>query len=225
MRQSLLNAPAAAALVAVLASCAQEPDVQGNRSTITGATAGAVIGGVIGNVVAAPGLRGQGTAIGAAVGATLGGAVGRGLDLERRRLESQLAEERRRNDVQIRQLREDVLLLTLGNGLNFPTGSAIVDSYMRQSLSKIADVIRGAPGTQVGVIGHTDNVGGAELNQALSERRAIAVRNELVAFGVPAGSLFPLGRGMSEPRADNATEAGRAMNRRVDLVLTRPQGA
>lgn len=217
--------PAALALAATLAACADDPRVQDNRGAITGAAAGAAIGGVVGNIAAAPGLRGQGTAIGAAVGAALGGVIGRSMDRQRQSLERDLAEERRRNDIQVQQLREDVLLVTLGNGLNFPTGSAIVDSYMRESLSKIATVINNNPGTQVSVIGHTDNVGAAEFNQALSERRAIAVRNELVAFGVPATSLFPLGRGMTEPRADNATEAGRALNRRVDLVLTRPQGA
>ncbi len=214
---------AAIAVVGLLAACADpnQPGAPG-RGTATGAATGAVIGGVLGNVLAASGRRSEGTAIGAAVGAALGGGVGYAMDRQRQDFETQLAQEQARNDVQIQQLRQDVLLLTLDSDIQFATGSAAIQPGLRDTLSKIAGVLGDYPGTQVSIIGHTDSTGSPEFNQGLSERRAEAVRNELVAFGVPAPQLFTLGRGETEPRADNATDAGRAANRRVELVLTQP---
>lgn len=218
----LRSVAAGAALVAVLMGCAALDNSAEPGRTGAGAAAGAVVGGIVGSAVAAPGLRTQGAAIGAAVGAALGGVAGFAIDRQRSELESRFAAERARKEVEIRQLRDDVVLVTLSGGLQFATNSATVKPGLRDSLETVADVVRRNPGTHVGVIGHTDNVGGEAFNQDLSERRAYAVRNELLALGVPADAMFPIGRGATEPRADNATEAGRAANRRVELVLTRP---
>jgi outer membrane protein OmpA-like peptidoglycan-associated protein len=75
---------------------------------------------------------------------------------------------------------------------------------------------------EITVIGHTDSTGSDAYNQRLSERRADAVRERLVANGVSAGQLATVGRGSLEPRADNDTPEGRAANRRVEMVLTQP---
>ncbi|MFW5833044.1 MAG: OmpA family protein [Pseudomonadota bacterium] len=210
----------AVGVVLALAGCAES--TQPGRGTAIGAGTGAVVGGVLGNVLGASGRRSEGTAIGAAIGAALGGGAGFAMDRQRRDFETQLAAEQARNDVQIRQLREDVLLLTLDSEIQFATGSATVQPALRDTLRRIADVLTRYPGTQVSVIGHTDSTGSLEFNQRLSEARANAVRNELIAFSVPAGSLFAMGRGPTDPVADNATAAGRAANRRVDLVVTQP---
>lgn len=69
------------------------------------------------------------------------------------------------------------------------------------------------------VIGHTDSVGNAEYNVALSKRRADAVADFLVANGVPAAKLRTLGRGANAPIASNDTDRGRAINRRVELIV------
>jgi outer membrane protein OmpA-like peptidoglycan-associated protein len=224
-RKVFRSAASGAALVAMLTGCAALDNSAEPGRTGAGAAAGAVVGGIVGGVVASPGLRAQGAAIGAAVGAALGGVAGFAIDRQRRELESRFAAERERNEVEIRQLREDVVLLTLSGGLQFATNSAAVKPGLRDSLVKVADVMRSNPGMHVGIIGHTDNVGGDAFNQDLSERRAYAVRNELLALGVPADAMFPIGRGATEPRADNATESGRTANRRVELVLTRPEAA
>ncbi len=71
----------------------------------------------------------------------------------------------------------------------------------------------------VTVTGHTDGLGGVAYNQKLSVRRADAVRDYLVAHGVPANKIQTAGKGKSEPVADNKTEAGRAKNRRVDVEV------
>lgn len=225
MRKGARAVGGALALTMALAGCETVDSATQSPRTGRGAAMGAVAGGVVGSLVAAPGLRTQGAAIGAAVGAALGGAAGFAMDRQRNQLEQRFAAERARNDVQIRQIREDVLLLTLAGQLQFETGSATVQPGLRNSLAKVAEVVRASPGTQIGIVGHTDNIGSDAFNQQLSERRAYAVRNELAALGVPASAMFTLGRGASEPRADNATEAGRAANRRVELVLTRPNTA
>lgn len=212
---------AVAALLA-LVGCAQGQPGQPGTGTGVGAATGAVVGGVLGNVLSAEGRRSENTAIGAAIGAALGGGAGYAMDRQRQAFEQELAAERARNDVQIRQLRRDVLLLTLDEEVQFAVDSAAVQPGFRDTLGKVAEVLRRYPATQVAVIGHTDSTGAEAYNQMLSERRAAAVRDELVAMGVGAERLTTIGRGESEPRASNDTAAGRAANRRVELVVTEP---
>lgn len=69
------------------------------------------------------------------------------------------------------------------------------------------------------VVGHTDSKGSDAYNQKLSERRALAVGNELVANGIPASMIAARGEGERNPRASNATAEGRAQNRRVDITI------
>jgi len=214
-----------AATVVALAACAPgqsgQPGQPG-RGTGVGAATGAVVGGVLGNVVSAEGRRAENTAIGAAVGAALGGGAGYAMDRQRQDFERELAAERSRDDVQIEQLRRDVLLLTLDQEVQFAVDSAAIQPGFRDTLAKVADVLRRHPGTAVTVIGHTDSTGAESYNQQLSERRARAVRDELVAMGVSGERLTTMGRGETEPRASNDTATGRAANRRVELVLTEP---
>ena len=214
------NVFAVGGIAALIVGCA-DPNAP-NRGMATGATTGAVAGGVIGNILGASGRRTEATAIGAAIGAALGGGAGRAMDVQRQDFERQLGAEQYRNEVQLQQLRRDVLLLTLDNEVQFESGSAVITAPMRRTLAKVADVLRQHPGTQVSVIGHTDNVGGAQSNQRLSEQRAEAVRRELVAKGVRADRLVTVGRGATEPRMSNETAAGRAANRRVELLMTQP---
>jgi len=74
------------------------------------------------------------------------------------------------------------------------------------------------PDVKISVEGHTDNQGNAAANQALSEKRAQAVVVWLTTHGIPAASLTAKGFGQAQPVADNATEDGRAKNRRVELA-------
>jgi outer membrane protein OmpA-like peptidoglycan-associated protein len=215
---------AATAALALVAACADDPEQPRTigRGTAIGLAAGVATGAVLGNVLAASGRAAAGTAIGAAIGAALGGGAGFAMDRQRRDFERQLAEERAENAVQIEQLRDDVLLLTLDSEIQFATSSAAVKPGFERTLTKVANVIQRHPGMQITVIGHTDSTGSDAYNQRLSERRAEAVRERLVAGGVAADQLATVGRGSLEPRADNATAEGRAANRRVEMVLTRP---
>jgi outer membrane protein OmpA-like peptidoglycan-associated protein len=102
----------------------------------------------------------------------------------------------------------------------FDTGQHTLKVGARERLSKVAGILLAYPDLHVNVEGHTDNVGGVEFNQRLSEERADAVRSYLVQQGVKPESIEAHGVGMSEPVASNSTSAGRQMNRRVDLVVS-----
>jgi OOP family OmpA-OmpF porin len=73
-----------------------------------------------------------------------------------------------------------------------------------------------APDFRVEIRGHTDSKGAADYNQKLSERRAEAVRDYFISKGVPASQMTTKGYGSTKPIADNATEEGRAVNRRIE---------
>jgi len=102
----------------------------------------------------------------------------------------------------------------------FDTGKSTLRSGAREKLAKVSGVILGHPGLRLQVEGHTDNVGGDEYNQKLSEQRAAAVRDYLVQQSLPANAITVRGYGKSQPVVSNETAAGRQRNRRVELVVS-----
>jgi outer membrane protein OmpA-like peptidoglycan-associated protein len=102
----------------------------------------------------------------------------------------------------------------------FDTGKYTLRPYARERLAKVAGVLLAYPGLSIEVDGHTDNVGGDEFNQTLSEERANSVRDYLVQQGVPANAVTARGLGKTQPVASNSTPTGRRLNRRVELVVS-----
>ena len=90
----------------------------------------------------------------------------------------------------------------------------------REKLSKVSGILLAYPGLTIQVGGYTDNVGGDDMNQKLSENRANAVRNYLVGQGVVTGSVSAQGYGNTSPVASNDNASGRQENRRVELVVS-----
>jgi len=103
-------------------------------------------------------------------------------------------------------------------GIHFDTGKSVILPDSGQILGEIVKLLQQNPDLKLRVEGHTDNQGNAAANQALSEKRAQAVVAWLAAHGIPATSLTAKGFGQAQPVADNATEDGRAKNRRVELA-------
>jgi OmpA-OmpF porin, OOP family len=104
-------------------------------------------------------------------------------------------------------------------GIYFDTGKAILKPESQPTLQEIAKLLKADPGLKLYVVGHTDNTGTLEANMKLSMERGVAVVNELKSkYSVPALSLTPCGDGPTAPVASNASEEGRALNRRVELV-------
>ncbi len=103
-------------------------------------------------------------------------------------------------------------------GIHFDTGKSVILPDSGQILGEIVKLLQQNPELKLRVEGHTDNQGNAAANQALSEKRAQAVVVWLTTHGIPAASLTAKGFGQAQPVADNATEDGRAKNRRVELA-------
>jgi len=102
----------------------------------------------------------------------------------------------------------------------FDTGKYTLKPAAREKLAKVAGVLMAYPGLTVEVDGYTDNVGGEEVNQRLSEKRADVVQDYLLQQGVSPSSLTARGFGEGNPIASNDTSIGRQLNRRVELVLS-----
>jgi outer membrane protein OmpA-like peptidoglycan-associated protein len=103
-----------------------------------------------------------------------------------------------------------------GEQIQFASGRAAIDPRSSGLLDRLAREVRGCPGT-IRIEGYTDTVGRGRINRALSAKRAAAVREALIARGVPAGRLRARGFGARRAIADNSTEEGRAKNRRIEF--------
>jgi len=106
------------------------------------------------------------------------------------------------------------------SGIQFETGKDVIKKTSYPVLDNVVSVLKENPDWSVEVQGHTDNVGNYEANKTLSNNRAIAVKNYLVAKGINPDVLKATGYGSDAPIADNKTPAGRAKNRRVEFKIT-----
>jgi OmpA-OmpF porin, OOP family len=103
-------------------------------------------------------------------------------------------------------------------GIHFQTGDAMIMPDSMHTLGDVAKMLQQSPEVKVSVEGHTDNLGSAANNQELSDARAQNVMGWLTSHGISGTRLQAKGWGQTKPVADNSTEAGRAKNRRVELV-------
>ncbi|MDN5871046.1 MAG: OmpA family protein [Nitrococcus sp.] len=110
------------------------------------------------------------------------------------------------------------IVLTIGDVL-FAFDSAELSAAADAPLDKLASFLRAHPSYRVRVEGYTDSVGSMAYNQRLSERRAQSVADAMMARGIASGRMTVVGYGEANPVAPNSTEAGRARNRRVELVI------
>jgi len=112
-------------------------------------------------------------------------------------------------------------VITLSGGVLFATGQATILLGAQAQLNQVADALKTQAEHHFTVEGHTDNQGTDAINNDLSNRRANAVRDYLVVRGVAAAAITAQGVGSTRPVADNRTTEGRAMNRRVEIIVDR----
>jgi len=105
------------------------------------------------------------------------------------------------------------------DNLNYDTASRSLTPESRPTVSTMATILSAYPNTTVRVVGYTDNQGDPAANKTLSEQRAMTVKSELTRLGIPAERIEAAGMGEANPVADNSTDAGRAQNRRTELVI------
>ncbi len=202
-----------------LGGCAttSETDDGGSDKAVTGAIIGGIIGGVVAHNTGDKSSKTR-NVVGAVAGATAGGMIGHSMDKKEAEIRK-IASERNAKEMEVERVREDLLKVSVSSEASFDFNSASLKPEFKPTLDKVADVLYRDANLRIQVIGHTDSKGSETYNQGLSERRAQAVGSYLVSQGVASSQVQTEGRGESEPRADNATAAGRAQNRRVEIYL------
>jgi outer membrane protein OmpA-like peptidoglycan-associated protein len=150
-----------------------------------------------------------------AIGAAVGGAIGTQMAAQERELRQSLAGTGASLTNTGSQLR-----VILPESITFAAGSSELDPGIRPAMRTVSDSLDLHPNSTVRVVGHTDNVGSAAYNSQLSRDRALAIARELIATGTAASRVTVSGRGANEPITSNASAAGRAQNRRVEIVIT-----
>lgn len=199
------------------------------QNAIVGGAAGGAVGAGIGALIGGGKGTWIGALIGSAIGAGAGAAVGHQMDRQREELEQELAQVRqeagkRDTTIIVEKVKDsnnlDAIKVVLGDAILFNSGSATLSPAADAALSRIAYNLNQNPKTYATVIGFTDNTGSLQLNNTLSLQRAEAVMNYLISQGVLASRLSAKGEGPNNPVASNATAAGRAQNRRVEIYIT-----
>jgi outer membrane protein OmpA-like peptidoglycan-associated protein len=178
-----------------------------------GAIAGAIVGAATGNDPRV------GALIGAGIGGLSGAAIGSYMDQQEAELRAQL----QGTGVSVTRVGQQIIL-NMPSNITFAVDSARVQPQFNETLVSVGLVLRKFDKTIIDVYGHTDSSGSDSYNLDLSQRRAVAVATILANQNVDQRRFFIEGRGKRDPIASNATEAGRAQNRRVEIQLSAIQG-
>ncbi|WP_294033640.1 OmpA family protein [uncultured Moraxella sp.] len=206
----------------VLAGCASTSGTTGTTTTGAGinkAVIGAVAG-ALGGAAISKATGGEKTGRDAAIGAVIGGAAGAYMQKQAKQIQTQMAG----TGVEVKQdpTTGNINLVMPGN-ITFAYDDATLNPSFMGSLNQLAQTMKQYDQTTIVVAGHTDSNGSDAYNMNLSKQRALSVANYLVSQGVSASRIQAVGYGEAQPVASNATDAGRAQNRRVELTINTPQ--
>ena len=203
-----LTALALSATLLTTAACTTNPET-GNRRidrTVAGAVLGGLGGYLLGDLVGGRNDRTE-KILGAGIGAIAGGAVGDYMN----RQEAELRRQTAGTGVDV--------VLRMPSGITFDVDRYDIKPQFQSTLNEVAQTLAQYNQTYIDVLGHTDSTGSDAYNQGLSERRAQSVANYLASRGVAPARMATRGFGETQPIADNATEYGRAQNRRVEIKV------
>ncbi len=188
-----------------LSSCASWSNA--GKGAAIGGAAGGTIGGVASKKNPAAGVI-----IGAVVGGAAGAAIGAYMDKQAKKIEEEV------EDVKVVRMEEGIDV-TFDSGILFGFDKSDLNENAKDNIAKLGRILNEYPDTRLTIQGHTDDKGDDNYNRQLSSKRANAVRDYLVANGVKGGRLNTTAYGETSPIASNDTEAGRAQNRRVEVVI------
>lgn len=196
--------------VMLFASCAT---IQNASHTTKGATIGTAAGAGLGALIGGKaGNTAIGAIAGAAIGGVAGGLIGKKMDRQAKEIENTVA------GAEVIKTDEGIIV-KFDEGILFDFNSSTLKSAAKTNVSKLVETLNKEPGTNVLVIGHTDNIGTLAANQKVSESRAASVRAYAVEQGLSGSRIKTEGKNFSEPIASNDSDAGRAENRRVEIVI------
>jgi outer membrane protein OmpA-like peptidoglycan-associated protein len=212
MKKSVLSLGLAAIAVT---GCTTNPETGERR--ISRAAIGGVLGAgggyLLGDLIGGRQDRTE-RIVGAGIGALAGAGVGLYMDRQERELRERTA------GTDVRVIRQgDNLVLQMPSGITFATDQATIQPQYRTTLDQVAQVLSQYNQTYLDVYGHTDADGSDAYNQDLSERRARSVADYLTSRGVQSARIATRGFGETQPIASNATEDGKAQNRRVEIRI------
>ena len=199
--------------VFVLTGCTTNPYTGEEQASKTGlgvgigAVGGALAGQLIGGNTAS-------TLIGAGLGAAVGGVAGNYMDRQDNMLRAQL----RGTGVRVQRVGKDVRLIMPGD-ITFENDRSNIRSNFYSTLNSVSKVLVKFDKTTVKVAGYASSTGDAMYNQQLSEKRARSVANYLIAQSIDPNRIMAVGYGARYPIASNATKAGQAQNRRVEITI------
>lgn len=202
---TFLRGITAAILLFAIAGCASSNAAKGGA---IGAGAGAGVGAIIGHQT---GSTAEGALIGAVVGGVAGTIIGAQMDKQAKELEQNIP------GAKVQRVGEGIAVI-FDSGLLFDFDSDVLKEQARENLDVLATSLNKYPKSDLMIVGHTDNVGTDSYNMDLSKRRASSARSFLRANGV-SRNIKALGRGESEPIANNESEEGRQLNRRVEVAI------
>ncbi len=216
--RSMMTVAAVVLVTSLTTGCANMGERE--KGTAAGAGIGAVGGAVLSS--ATGGKAGTGAVVGGALGAVVGNIWSKRQEDRRVALEQAT----KGTGVDVSRTADDRLKVNIPSDVSFDFGSASIRPAMRTVLDPFAAGLLGDANanTRVEIVGHTDSTGSESVNSALSVERAHSVRDYLLSQGVPAPRVTTLGKGEREPVADNASESGRARNRRVEIFLRESAG-
>lgn len=213
---------AVAVAVVTLNGCMTYDPYTGEEK-VSNATKGSVIGAIggaaIGAATSSKKDRGKGALIGAAAGGAAGGGIGYYMD----RQEAELRHKLKDSGVQVQRNGDQIQLIMPGN-ITFAVDQSSIRPSFTDVLGSVALVLKEYDETIIQIDGYTDSTGSASYNQLLSEQRASSVRDFLLNQGITSSRTRASGHGENNPIASNASESGRAQNRRVELTLVPMQG-
>jgi outer membrane protein OmpA-like peptidoglycan-associated protein len=181
--------------------------------TTKGGAIGAGVGGAVGGAI---GHRSDNTVVGAIIGAAVGGAAGA---LIGRQMDKQAEELRRDLEGATVERVGEGILITFDSGLLFDFDAYNLRSETKANIEKLSETLKKYDDTNILIEGHTDNTGEDAYNQKLSENRADAVENYIVAQGIADSRITTKGYGETQPLDSNESEAGKQKNRRVDVAI------
>jgi outer membrane protein OmpA-like peptidoglycan-associated protein len=200
-----------------LAGCAKMSERE--QGTAKGAGIGAAAGAVLGAVTGNSNTAAKGAVIGGIAGAIGGNLWSKKMEDKRRAMEQAT----QGTGVDVTRTADNQLKLNVPSDISFDTGRADIKPNLRSVLDSFANGLRDDPTTRIRIIGHTDSTGSDAINDPLSLQRARSVKNYLADRGIADSRIEAEGRGEHEPIADNSSDAGRAKNRRVEILLREPE--
>ena len=184
------------------------------RGAGIGAVAGGILGAVLGNNLGNGGNGALGAVLGGVIGGTVGGVIGNKMDKQAREIDTALP------GADVVRVGEGIKLVLNENAVRFDTGKATLTAAARTNLDKLVKVFNDYPDTNITIYGYTDSTGSVDLNQKLSQNRALAVERYLESKGIVTSRFQVTGMGIADPIATNDTPEGRAQNRRVEFAIT-----